>query len=52
MGATEGLTNLLFSYLMSPSRGLGGVAEGHKFFARDLSERHRISAYCSQSIGG
>ncbi len=29
MGATEGLTNLLFSYLMNPSRELsGGVVEG------------------------
>ncbi len=29
MDAAEGLTNLLFSYLMSPSRELGGgVAEG------------------------
>jgi len=27
MDATEGLTNLLFSYLMNPSRELGGVAE-------------------------
>ncbi len=37
MGATEGLTNLLFSYLMSSSRELGGgVAEGAQILARDL----------------
>ena len=33
MDATEGLTNLLFSYSMSPSRELGGrVAEGAQIF--------------------
>jgi hypothetical protein len=37
MDATEGLTNLLFSYLMNPSRELsGGVVEGVQFLARDL----------------
>jgi hypothetical protein len=35
MGATEGLTNLLFSYLISPSRELsGGVADGVQILAR------------------
>ncbi len=37
MGVTEGLTNLLFSYLMNPSRELsGGVVEGVQILARDL----------------
>jgi hypothetical protein len=44
MGSIEGLTNLLFSYLMSPSRELGGgVAEGAQISrTRSLRETSHI----------